>query len=181
MFCACQHLHQAGAGRSILHQFRTMITSTHPPRRQARLTCMPPHGTANYFLFQAGCCTESHSDTFSSSVWRIFSFDTQKKALESPRFNHMCTDYYFSWMIICPTVLVVQGSPIKIQPEGLNHHFSSYAKLWLVEILGKYLRTSRESSQLSMVNNLNGCLRGWSRQEAVAAALRLFPARSKTC
>lgn len=73
------------------------------------------------------------------------------------------------------------GSHIKkkIQPERLNHHFSSYAKLWRAEILGKYLRTSRESSQLSMVNNLKGCLRGWSRQEAVTAAPRLFPSTFK--
>lgn len=113
MFWTCQHLHRAGAGRSILHQLRTMITSTHPLLRQARMTCMPPHSTANYFLFQAGCCTESHSDTFSNSVWRIFSFDTQKKkkALEFPCSNHMCTDFYFSGTIICANFLVVSGFP----------------------------------------------------------------------
>lgn len=189
MFCTCQHLHRAGAGRSILHQLRPMITSTHPLLRQARMTCMPPHSTANYFLFQAGCCTESQWHIQQQRLKNIFlphtHTDTHTKALESARFSHMCTDFDFSGMIICPNFLVVSPFTHKIkkktkkQPARLNHYFSSYAKLWLAEILGKYLSTSRESSQLSMVNNLSGCLRGRSRQEAVTAALRLFPCTFK--
>lgn len=96
VLCTCQHLSRAGAGRSTVHHFMTMITSTHLLLRRDRLTCMPLHSAANYFLFQAGCCTDSDSDTFSDSVWRLFSFaKKKKKALVSRCFHHMCTFLFF--------------------------------------------------------------------------------------
>lgn len=105
MFCTCQHLNGAGAGSSVLHQFMTMITSTHPLLRLARLTWMPPHSTANYFLFQAGCCTESHTDTFGNSVWRIFSVDTHKNGFRiaglQSHVHFVFLNYYLSRLHGC--------------------------------------------------------------------------------
>lgn len=57
--------------------------------------------------------------------------------------------------------------------------FSLLMQNWLREISEKHLRTSRESSWFSIVNNLNGCLKGWSRRETVAAALCFFQRPSK--
>lgn len=75
MFCKCWHLNHAGARRCTLHHFMTIITSTHLLLSDDRVTWTPPHSTANYFLLQASCCTDSDSDAFSDSFWRIFPFD----------------------------------------------------------------------------------------------------------
>lgn len=175
----CQRLSRAGAGRSTVHHFMTVITSTHLLRRPDSLTCTALHSAANYFLFQAGCCTDSDSDTFSNSVWRIFIFYFKKKAFESRRFNHMCIFFVFfpAWLFVLTTWLL-PGSHIKSSLKVWISH-SLLMQNWLREISERHLRTSRESSPFSIVNNLNGCLKGWSRRETVAAALCFFQRPSK--
>lgn len=122
----CQHLSRAGAGRSTVHHFMTVITSTHLLRRPDSLTCTALHSEANYFLFQAGCCTDSDSDTFSNSVWGIFFFFLKK--LLNQDASTTCA-FFFSCLIICPNYLVVAKFTYKIKPQSLNQPFSSYAKL----------------------------------------------------
>lgn len=94
----------------------------------------------------------------------------KKKALELRWLNHMCTFCFFPVLLLVPTSW--------LQPDS---HRKSSLKVWTTlslhmqncdsEISVKHLTTSRESSQFSIVNNLNGCLKGWRRRETLAAAL----------
>lgn len=103
----------------------------------------------------------------------------KKKGFSIKVFPSYVHFFVFSCFIICPNFLVVSKFMHNIKPQSLNHPFSSYAKLWLTEISGKHLTTSRESSQFSIVNNLNGCLKGWSRRETAAATLCFFQRPAK--
>lgn len=157
----------------------TVITSTHLLRRPDSLTCTALHSAANYFLFQASCCTDSDSDTFSNSVWRIFFF-FKKKNFWIKTFQahvHFFGGFFPSCLFVLTTWLLPSShikSSLKVWIS-----FSLLMQNWLREISEKHLRTSRESSWFSIVNNLNGCLKGWSRRETVAAALCFFQRPSK--
>lgn len=133
VLCTCQHLSRAGAGRSTVHHFMTMITSTYLLLRWDRLTCMPRHSAANYFLIQASCCVLRLWHIQQQCLKIIFLRQKKKK---KKGFRIKVTQshvhfLFFSRFIIGPNFLVATRFTQKIKPQSLNHPFSSYAKLWL--------------------------------------------------
>lgn len=120
----CQHFSPARAGRSTVHHFMTMITSTHLLLRRHRLTCMPLHSAANYFLFR-GSCWHWLRLTHSATAFEDYFPSPPLPKKKSRRFNLTCSFFVF-FLFICPNLLVVTKLTYKIKPQRGSHPFSSY-------------------------------------------------------
>lgn len=100
------------------------------------------------------------------SVFRI-------KALQSRALFFLSCVIFF-----CPNFMVFTKFTRKIKPQSLNHPSLHMQKLRLTGISVKHLNLQRILPVFT-VNNLNGCLKGWSRRETVDVTLCCFQRPAK--